>query len=168
MANTIENDFLPKLKEALAQWRRRVVWSEAVLWGLIAAGIIASETQFHFLIPLASYLAASPTLGISAAVALFLVVVFIHFKLRGVMARQVANLWRGKDTRVAQAVLHNNRWWHPLFSENPRGWGKRTLRQLNELKQASKRLIQKLNDQFAAPSGGGKTEGGDKPTQDDA
>lgn len=165
MANTLEQDKLPKLQQALKQWRRRVVISEAVIYGLILLLLIAAEVQFNFLVAAASYLAASPVLGGAVAAGVFALIVFIHFKLRNKMARSVAEQWRSKDEQIAHAVLHNNRWWHPLFSDNPRGWGKRTQRKLNELKSMSKKVIQKLNDQFAAPSGNPQALEADKATE---
>jgi len=156
LADEIEKEKLPRIRQALAQWRRRVVWSWLVLLGLTGAALIAAELQLHFIVPLLSYLAASPSLGIGVAVALFIAVVLIHFKLRSFWARKVAETWQQQDEMVARAVRHNNRWWQPLFSDNPRGWGRRTRKLLARLRADSKRLIQRLNDQFAAPSGNGE------------
>ncbi len=153
LADEIEQDKLSKIRTALSQWRKRVVWSWVGLLGLTGAAVVAAEIQFHFLVPLFSYLAASPTLGIGTAIALFLAIVFIHFKLRGFWARRLADQWQHKDEMVARAIRHNNRWWQPLFSDNPRGWGRRTRQVLAQLRADSKRLIQRLNDQFASPSG---------------
>jgi GTPase SAR1 family protein len=156
-ADEIEQDKLPKIREALAQWRKRVVWSWVGLGALLGALIVAGEIQFHFIVPALSYLAASPTLGIATAVVAFVAIVFIHFKLRGFWARRIADKWQKRDEMVARAVRHNNRWWQPLFSDNPRGWGRRTQKLLAQLRADSKRLIQQLNDQFAAPSGSQET-----------
>ena len=149
----IEEETLPKIRQALRQWRSRVVWTEVILLAVVATLILAAEIQFGFFVPALSYLAASPLLGIGAGIGLFFVILYIHFKLRGIMARKVARQWQAQDEVVAHAVLHNNRWWHPLFSDNPRGWSKRTRRRLHDIKEKSKRVIQKLNDLFASPSG---------------
>ena len=155
----LENEQLPKLQLALTQWRKRTVLTEVVLWGVIIALLAAAEVQYQAVSSLLKLLAGNPIAGIAAAVAAFVAVVAIHFKLRKVMARAVARRWRAEgEEDIARGVLHNSVWWHPLFSDTPRGFGRRARRQLALLREASKRIIQKLNDQFAAPSGTGEAE----------
>lgn len=165
IANTLEKDKLPKLKQALRQWRKRVIWTESLLWALVGALAVTAQIQSDFLVEAARDLAASPTIGISAAISFFVIAVFIHFKLRNWAARGVARAWSQKDEDIARAIAHNNVWWHPLFSDTPRGWGRKAHRLIESVKEGSRQVIQKLNDRFAAPSGDRNTSQQNTPQQ---
>ena len=52
-----------------------------------------------------------------------------------------------------RAFRKSSRWWRSLFLPNPAGWGKSTAARLEKVLEDSNAYIQKLNDEYANPSG---------------
>ncbi|HID01082.1 MAG TPA: dynamin family protein [Piscirickettsiaceae bacterium] len=53
-ANDLEENLLPKIKQALKQWRRQVIWSEIAIWCLILGLIITTVWYFDLIPPLST------------------------------------------------------------------------------------------------------------------
>jgi len=89
-------------------------------------------------------------------VAILVILFFIHFSLRNKIVKWDAKKLAKTQPDIANALLHNNRFWRGMFYKNPRGFGKATLRRMEAITKTSKNAIQKLTDQFADPSGNQK------------
>jgi hypothetical protein len=53
----------------------------------------------------------------------------------------------------ARAFRKNTRWFRSILRRQPVGWGRRTDRTLAQIVEESLQYVQKLNDQYANPSG---------------
>ncbi len=135
----ISEEKLPKLREILSGWRRKVLWSDLGV-ALVLLGLIGG-------LGISFGLFGSAESMLAAAV-LFVVFFFIvHLNLRGFFARRLAKQWQDKDASLAKAIRHNTKWWRTLFSFGS-SWHKKSQVKLNTLVAESKKTIQKLNDQF--------------------
>ncbi|MEA2028762.1 MAG: dynamin family protein [Campylobacterota bacterium] len=149
-SKTMKEEKLPLLQEALQSWSKKVFWSSGVVLALFVTLFIAIEIQFDL----------SDTIEVlggvlGAATLLFLI---IHFKIRSFFARGLFKKWKEKDIDISKAILHKTRWWNSIFGLEKREWKKGIKEQLDELMKQSRQAIQKLNDQFVAPSGGAQQE----------
>ena len=108
--------------------------------------------------PLVTFMQQSIYYGGSVTALALLTLFAIHWYIRAKFAKWDANRIAKTDSQLANALRHNTRFWRGMFPKEPRGWTKRSRRKLSNIVNASKKAIQKLNDQFANPSG--KTETG--------
>jgi len=159
IANSIEQEQIPKLKKAIRAWRRKVVFADIFIiggalavmgWGSFAYPRLAEAVQ--------TWLLDSVINGLIAGVISLFVIIAIHCTLRNKLAVWDAKGLAKKEPAIANALLHNNRFWRGMFSKFSRGCGKRTIKNLDEVKHSSKLAIQKLTDQFADPSGQDKLD----------
>lgn len=159
ISNEISEKQIPAVQKAVKAWRNKVMFADIAVFGsLFGLGGYLMSVFGAFDTPVREWditqsLTASATYGISASVAALVAVFAIHWFLRNKIARWDAKRLAKTQPAVAQALLHNNRFWRGMFHKNPRGWGKRNKRNLANIINASKKAIQKLNDQFADPSG---------------
>ncbi len=148
-ARTIADRRLPALQEALRRWAARVAAVDALLFSLLFVGIALLEWQFGFVTTIASSLVTA----LAAGAALLGVLLFLHFKVRGFVARRIYRKLAAEHRDLAAAFLHNTRWYRPLLRARMGGWVKRAQRRLEAVIDESKKAIQRLNDQYVSPSG---------------
>jgi len=164
IANEITDKQVPAVQKAVKSWRNKVIMADVLVFGTLFAGIgYILSLLGYFDAPLAESAIAqsitqSVTYGIGVSIAFLAIVFVIHWYLRNKIATWDAKRLAKTEPAIAKALLHNNRFWRGMFHKTPRGWGKRNRRNLANIINASKKAIQKLNDQFADPSGHKKPE----------
>jgi len=144
-AKEIVNDKLPKLRESLSRWGRRVVITDAILSLLFVGGAGA--------LFLTSVLPTSVEAigGVSSLV--FILLLLVHFKLRKVYANLEIKRWAEKEPAIAKAIEHNTKWFKPVLRAWSKGWSRRAVNKLENVMDYSREAIRKLNDQFVSPAG---------------
>ena len=169
IAKDISDKQVPAIQKAVKSWRNKVLIADVVVFGTLFAvsGYILSLLGY-FDAPLTDStvvqsVTESASYGVGVSIAILVVIFFIHWYLRNKMATWDANRLAKKQPAIAKALLHNNRFWRGMFHKTPRGWGNRNQRNLGNIVNASKKAIQKLNDQFADPSGHKKSAPEKKP-----
>lgn len=161
-ARHLRDELIPRLADARRRWRRRTLWSSLAVFGALAALFLAftiSAGQWDGLVY--TPLAQLDTLAqVVIAVGVIAAAIWLYFVVRRLAGRTVQrNLRRdsalGRDRgALSRAFSGNmNAWWRSLASSQPRGWTRRTRRQLDEVMAEADRFIQQLNDRYASPSG---------------
>jgi hypothetical protein len=166
----ITGKVIPKLQTMLEQWRRRVLWSDGLLFGaIVAAGLIwtlstGEWSGLSFTHPFWSPLLSDP---VWSWVALGVVVVgtgYAHFTIRRLAAKSVSAKLRRETSDIREqdfvgnfsaAFRKNTSIWHSILHKRPIGWGKRAQQRLKEVLIEANRYVQDLNDKFTNPSGKG-------------
>lgn len=169
VANELESEVVPALDEAMAQWRKRVIWGDigaGVLAAVIIGGMLAAGLG-GVLGGLVEWLQAHPT-GLTLFLFLVLVILVLgHQWIRAVMARSVAaglpELMGEVDLRLREAFVKNTRFFRSTLRESPVGWGALARRRLQEVRDIAATHIQKLNDLYTDPSGRRANAPGGKP-----
>jgi len=161
--HNITDKLIPKLQTMLAQWRRRVLWSDAILFGAILAGVLI-WTLATDAWPFWSQLVSDPLWGWVALGIALVAVAYAHFTVRKLTARSVISRLR-RETRdmreqdfldnFIRAFRKNTSLWHSVFHKRPVGWGRRAQQRLKEVLIEANRYVQDLNDRFTNPSGKG-------------
>jgi len=164
-AQTIKDEVIPGLRDAREIWKRRVLWLDAIVFGLLGvAGIAwslgmndAGATLFDH--PLVQAMTDSATGWGLFAAGIALVLFSIHIGLRGVAAQSVINRLERQDQSgdtkdwVVRAFKRNATDWRPLFGRDPVGLGRGVRRHLARVLNEADHYVQSLNNRFADPSG---------------
>jgi len=164
-ARDIEERAIPAIKEAVARWKRRVLWGDALAFGLLLVSLFGITLKqgywqgFRFAPPWLESLTTSPALQIGVAGGALAVVLGLHFLIRSLAARSLLRQLRKQGDRLAikgnlaNAFLRNTKPWRSIFSASPAGWGRSARKRLTQVKEAADNYVQTLNDRFTNPSG---------------
>ncbi|MGF1548062.1 MAG: dynamin family protein [Thiotrichales bacterium] len=155
-ANSIEQQWIPRLGKALREWRKRVFVADAIVLGVLAILIVAGVVLAG-LLPQILALLQDPTVLVGAVAGLAVVALAIHFVIRGRIAKKMAaKLLKTEGFRgVSRAFLQNTRWWRNWVRANPMGWGRGSRKRIASIREMADQFVQSLNDRFTNPSGGG-------------
>ena len=165
-AKNIEGDWVPRLRQAKEAWKRRVLWTDAAIAGvvLVLGLALALYTGLWQDFSLEAWRKGETSLawiiGASVGVlALLTLALYAHFTARRVHARRIGQQL-GADiphllTResLRKAFARNTAPWRSIFFTRPAGWGKRARRRLAAVLAEADRYVQSLNDRFTNPSG---------------
>ncbi len=156
----IENRVVPLLTEALARWKKRTLWGDAIAFGILLTlfllALVGSGSGPAFW----QWLTAAPT-NVAVTVGVVLALgIGVHFGVRRLAARSLVRWLKRQQQQVNRrldlvaAFRHSTRPWQSLFARTPAGWNRRTRAALAELIGQADTYIQQLNDRFTNPSGG--------------
>ncbi|MCK4709329.1 MAG: dynamin family protein [Gammaproteobacteria bacterium] len=159
-ASAIENKVIPELKAAIRKWTKRVLIMDAVIYGVllsIATYFITSQNAWENVTPSAlidSY-SSNPLTGLFLLILFFIVFFGVHIFSRRFWSSRISNLLPRSDMpgNLVTAFEKNTRFWRSVFNTSPYGWNRRVSRKLREVSDNSGLFVQKLNDNFANPSG---------------
>ncbi len=161
VANELEHDILPKLRDAKARWRRGVLFGDAIALALVvfvAAGLAAyfrwlpSPEIFTFEWLKAHRLDAGVTI-----LGVIILVLAFHLWLRGAVAKRISaplsEAYGLVDLNLRRAFLKSAGIFSSVFNPEPAGWGTRAAKKLRLIRDTVATHIQSLNDRYADPSG---------------
>lgn len=163
-ARDIEERSVPLITSTLLRWRKRVLWSDAVLMGalLLVLLILSINAGFwqglSFAPPWLESGSGSMLLWLGS-ILLIIALTGIHFGVRALAARTLLGGIRKQASKAglkgdpATAFVRSTKPWRSIFRKHPAGWGRKSRRQLREVVQSTDTYIQTLNDQFTNPSG---------------
>jgi hypothetical protein len=174
-ARDIEERAIPAVREAMARWKRRVLWGDALAFGLLLIALVAITLNqgywqgFSFAPPWLDAFLASPPLQIGATIASLAVVLGLHFLIRSLAARSLLRQLKRQTDKLAirgnlsNAFLRNTKPWRSIFSSIPAGWGRGARKRLAQVKEDADNYVQTLNDRFTNPSGDASVHLEDQP-----
>ncbi len=173
-AHDVEERIIPTLQALLAQWQRRVVWLDSLVFGLILAAILGATlwsgewSGWRFSHPFWSALFQAPVWRFIALGAAVVVVGYIHFAIRRFAAGQVIAKLKKQvsDMRemdfadgITNAFHKNTRFWRSIFIQQPTGWGPHAKRRIAAVLAEANSYVQALNDKFTNPAGADEAPG---------
>lgn len=160
-ANQIENVAVPKIKEAMDSWYRKVLITDGILYGLLVSLLIGLSiyagywVDWSFQPPWLESLKTSPI--VQGVIAGAFVIVFggIHFWVRRIIAKMVVKKLPTDSAagNIATAFIKNT---HPLrsvFAIKPTGWGRRGRKAVDRVRNEADNFVKALNDNFTDPLG---------------
>jgi hypothetical protein len=165
-ATRIRDELVGRIRDANRSFKRRVLRTDAVLIGVLAAAALALSIWLgywqgvHFAPPWGQRVASSPVLFWGSIVIGVAIVVQIHrlarrWAMRPLSARIGKDASLGEYAGYVQKAFRKNvrAWWRPFFVERPMGWSGRTRKKIEAILADADHAIQKLNDRYADPSG---------------
>jgi hypothetical protein len=176
IANDIENQVVPIVKEAMTKWLKMVLTVDAIAVVLLAI-ILLVLGQWFDAWALFSYDFTDAVISSSIKLGLgILGFAFVHFSARGFASRIIANKIVSKvvvDKKLAgkhregktlagnikQAFLKNTQPLRSIFRPMPVGWSMRSKRILAEVSADASEFIQGMNDRYTRPSGEKEQQG---------
>jgi len=177
-ARNIEDRLVPLLTEALGRWRRRTLILDgilAVLLLLVAGGLFIQFGTWEGALPdIPTFVdfVNNPNVALASTIAIVGFVGYVHYRIRRFAAAGVSRWLESQveETAERQGVLgafaKSTHYLRSLFSTQPAGWGRASRKRLNRVIGETDRLVQKLNDRFANPSGGRQAAPEQAPTTD--
>ena len=159
IVDEIHTQKIPLIENAIRAWRKKVIGTEIVVFSALIVIIFYALLFFGaFNTPISDwtivlFMQQSLYHGAGMTAAGLFFILSIHGYIRSNFAEWDAKRIEKNDTQLANALRHNTRFWRGMFSTKPRGWTSRNRKKLTHIVNASKSAIQKLNDQFANPSG---------------
>lgn len=157
----LRDNLIPRLMDARRSWLRRSRWLNGLVFGGATAAflywsITADAWDGFRLTPL---IALDPSVQLVIALVIAGLAAYVYSLLRKMAGRSVLRGLRKHsgspdDIALASAFEYNLGGLFVSLSTRPRGWSSRTARKLNALIASSDTLVEKMNDQFARPSGG--------------
>ena len=166
----IRDEAAPALERARRTWRRRVLWADAGLLAAVAAAAAGAGAWIGFDTTVGWLGAAGFGSALGGAV-LLAAVGWVHFRVRRIAARAGARqLLRDGGAGdspieaewVARAFEHGAAAWRTMWISAPAGWGSGAKQRVASVLEDTGRYVQRLNDRFADPSGGGRRSGPDR------
>ena len=152
-ANQIENNIVPKVREAVSTWKKRVLLIDIII---MTPFIIWFMFYLFRNVGLGVGFDAYGRSGLVAVIAIAVVVLFLlHLLIRSTVAKWMINSLPDNDIEgsVRLGFLRNTRWWQPLARPFIVGWNKHASAKLVEIREAANIFVQKLNDEYTNPSG---------------
>ncbi len=159
--NEIEGEYIPRLRASIGVWRRRVLSGDAVATVVLLAATLALVIGNGWLpgpgdSPLAWISARSEDILVGLGILVALGGGF-HFWLRGFIARRIAaklpETVGNVELELRRAFLKNTGLGGSILGGEPMGWGRRTARRFQALRETAALHVQRLNDCYADPSG---------------
>jgi GTPase SAR1 family protein len=172
-ANQLEQQAIPRIREAVQRWKKQVLLADGVLLGSLLIALVAMSIEFGYwegLLFNPPWLASLDGKPWMTAIALAIPVAFalaLHFLIRNRLAKRLASSLGTAEPygNLSAAFLKNTRWWRSLFHRTPTGWGIRTRRRLDAIRDATDHFVQHLNDRFTSPSGSRQKDKGTAGTK---
>jgi hypothetical protein len=164
-ARDVAEKTVPLLTRALRFWRRRVLFGDAAVFGILLALLLGLSLQLGwwqdagFQPPWTGARLGPVSMSAVVAVLAALGALGVHFFIRGLAARSLVPWLRGQATQlklrgdVLSAFLKSTRPWRSIWQAEPAGWTKRTRRHLERVVEDTDTFVQTLNDRFTNPSG---------------
>ncbi|MBO0614107.1 MAG: hypothetical protein RL122_220 [Pseudomonadota bacterium] len=160
-ANQIEQQAIPRLREALQRWKKQVLIADVLAFGLLGIVLLAMSIEFGywegllFNPPWLASLAGNIWATGAVMAMLAVLIISLHFLIRNRLAKRVAaSLSRAESFgNLSAAFLKSTPFWRSIFQATPAGWGRKTRRRLDMIRHATDRFVQYLNDRFTSPSG---------------
>ncbi len=159
-ALAIRDEAVPAIERARHAWRRRVLWIDAGLLAVLAAGAAGVGFWIGF-DTVVGWLGAAGlgTAGLGAAV-LVIAAGYVHFRVRRMAARACARRLQREGAAppiesdwLVRAFEHGTAGWRTMWIGAPAGWGRGARQRVASVLKDTGRYVQRLNDRFADPSG---------------
>ncbi|MEZ5451863.1 MAG: dynamin family protein [Thiothrix sp.] len=161
LANQIEQQAVPRLREALQRWKKQVLAADALVFGLLAIALLAMSVEFGywegllFNPPWLASLAGNVWATGAIIIVIALLAFGVHFLIRNRLAKRVAERLSKEETfgNLSTAFMKSTKVWRSIFQGSPAGWNRRTRARVDAIRHATDRFVQHLNDRFTSPSG---------------
>ncbi|MEJ1377806.1 MAG: dynamin family protein [Candidatus Sedimenticola sp. (ex Thyasira tokunagai)] len=161
----IEERAVPAINNAVEQWKKRVLWGDGVVFGLLFALLFGLTLKldywdgFSFAPPWLESLLSSSGALYAVAVAAVVVLFGLHYLVRSLAARSMAKQLEKRQQSLSvrgslfSAFRRSTRPWRSIFGKSPAGWGRGAKKRLAQVLAEADDYIQTLNDGFTNPSG---------------
>jgi len=162
-AREIEHEKLPMLVSMVSNWRKTVLIMDAIVIAalVIAAGVSMIMDSFitEIFTSFSGWMNESTGNQLVGAILLYIAFLVIHFSSRSyAISRQIKKLMKSDNSEEYKASLKrafekNTLFFRSIFRPHVIGWNYFSKRAIKIVKNQADSFIQKLNDQYAKPSG---------------
>jgi len=156
-AYAIRDKAVPAIVRLKRLWRTRVLRIDLLVLACIAGLIFGAAILFGAVGALFTFLLslfANPVSMLWGILGIALIAMAIHFTVRSkVAAHMIKKMSSNEDAIYETAFKKNTRFFRSVFSTSPTGWNNKSRDVVDDVLEEASDFVQKLNDQFANPSG---------------
>jgi len=156
-AYAIRDQFVPAITRLKKLWAKRVIRFDLIALALLLLcvfGIALASGTIGSLFALVLGMISNPMSMIGLLSGVVIVGLGVHFAIRHAVATyMIAKMQASDDSQYSKAFKKNTRFFRSLFRSTPVGWTKRSRKTVEDVLEQSSDFVQRLNDQFANPSG---------------
>ena len=165
-AKGIRDVIAPDLEQARRDWRRKVLWGDITVFGLLAVllGAVSVANGYwsgmRFTPPgWMQWLAGHPVALVLSLVAAAVAAAWLHLRIRRFAAGRILRILARQGYRpemlemVTRAFRRNTTFPHSILSSRPVGWGNAARKRISRVLAEADGFVQALNDKFTNPSG---------------
>ncbi len=156
IADRIERETVPTLTEKIYQWRKQVLFADAMGMGVFMVLSLLVFFMLPWSLPeIGQFLLHHNYLSLGLLVIIMGTGLFFHFSVRNKFAQRIAKTLPEDDNtgNWQKAFLHNTASWRSLLWTRAIGWGRGTHKVLSYVRQRADEYVKALNNQFTNPSG---------------
>lgn len=156
-AYAMRDKFVPSITRLKKLWAKRVIRFDLVVLALLLVcivGVAFVSGTLGSLFALILGMISNPVSMISVLAGVAVVGLGVHFAIRHAVASyMLKKMYTTEDKVYISAFRKNTRFFRSLFRSTPVGWTKRNRTVVENVLEHSSDFVQRLNDQFANPSG---------------
>lgn len=155
IANDIESECVPLLKNALSNWKQAVLIGDGVGITLLAALMFGLNNLFDVTALFSLDFVNSWQLSTLKVVLVFSVIAAVHFSVRKLATKWLVRKLPTTSVigNIRHAFIKSTRNFRSMLFSSPAGWNMRSRRVLETVEAEASKLVQEMNDRFTNPSG---------------
>lgn len=148
---------VPAIVRLKTLWRTRVLRFDLLALGVLAALIVGVALVFGAIGALFTFLLSlftNPATMLGSIAIIAVLALAVHFAIRAKVASYMLTKMEGtEDADYQTAFTKNTRFFRSIFKTSPAGWSNKSRNEIDEVLEEASDFVQKLNDQYAMPSG---------------
>ena len=156
-AYAIRDQEVPAISRLKTLWRKRVLRFDLLAFAVIAAVVVGVSVVLGLVGGLFTFilsLIANPATMLGSILGITVLALAVHFFMRArVASYMLKKMDDSDDVSLKSAFAKNTRFYRSVFKTTPVGWGKKIRQDVHEVLEEASDFVQKLNDQYALPSG---------------
>ena len=164
LAKRIEHEVLPTISREKASIKRKVLWGDGIIFGLLGAALVTLTVMagywdgFTFAPAWWDGILADPILSGLMLTLLVGVFGYVHYRVRKFVVNSTLRSLDAHATTefgewIANAMRVNTNSWRTVLITSPAGWGPLTRRRIASVLSDADRFVQALNDRVTSSSG---------------
>ena len=157
-AYRIRDTAVPAIAKLRATWSRRVLRLDAVVFALIALGVVIGGIATGTLGAIGALflsMFADPVSMAGLIVVALALVLLVHFGIRRLVAAWMTRRIPGGEENdgLRRAFGENTRFFRSVFGRHPVGWNGKARQTVESVIEEATDFVETLNDRFTNPSG---------------
>lgn len=156
-AYAMRDTAVPALIRLKQLWRKRVIRFDLIAAVVVAVVVIGTSFllgAFGALFTFVLSLFSNPATMLGFIIGIALIALAVHFSIRSKVAGYMLTKMDGTpDEPYKWAFTKNTRFFRSVFSRSPAGWNSKSRKDVEDVLEEASDFVQKLNDQYALPSG---------------
>ncbi|RLA06717.1 MAG: dynamin family protein [Gammaproteobacteria bacterium] len=153
ISSEIEKVHIPKIKEYITSWRKKVLVLDGVSFAVVIIFMLYLMFGSNLMVS-GLQMFNNVEFFIYGSVLVMFLLTALHFFNRHLIKKTIIKtIIKDDDGYYLRSFIKNCVFYRSIWFKNPAGWHRWSKNRLKQIVEKSAKLIQKLNDSFTNPSG---------------